>query len=380
MSGSRLSPWNFTPSETIARLTHIRKLLRLPAGLNHMLLSRLLKTALATGVAVAAAGLLSALENHGSAMGRESRDKAPAAPDRERRQGARQTFFTRWKEILGKVVEQVGSDRVLAVAGGVTFYGLLALFPTITAFVSIYGLFADRATVFNHLAVMQSFLPDGAISIISEQLRRILATPNASLGIAFVLGFGIALWSANAGMKAMMEALNIAYGETEKRSFIRLNAQSLAFTLIGIVFLLIMLSGIAVVPVILDFFRLGEVSEWLLWAGRWPAIFAILLLGLSLLYRFGPSCTNAKWQWITPGAAVAAVGLLGFSMVFSWYAANFGSYNETYGSLGAAIGLMTWMWLSATIVLIGAELNSEIATHERVAADGTISKLTNELV
>ena len=280
-----------------------------------------------------------------------------------RRLGNNGGFFARWSETLRRVFDEIGTDRVLAVAGGVTFYGLLALFPAITAFVSIYGIFADRATLMDHLAILQSFLPEGAITIISEQLLRILATPNSSLSLAFVFGLGLALWSANAGMKAMMEALNVAYDEAEKRSYLMLNLQSLLFTFLAILFLTTLVFGIAVVPVVLNFLWLGSITEWILWAGRWPIIFCILIFSLSALYRYGPSRANSKWHWITPGSIVAALGLVGFSLMFSWYATNFGSYNETYGSLGAAIVFMTWMWLSSTIILIGAEIDAEIETQ-----------------
>ncbi len=270
-----------------------------------------------------------------------------------------------WMDILWRVYGQIDDDRILAVAAGVTFYVLLALFPAVGAFVSLYGLVADRATIAEHLASLNGVVPSGAIDVIGEQVKRITSGDQTALGFAFFSGLAISLWSSNAGMKAIFDALNIAYEEKEKRNFIMLNLWSLAFTGGAILFLIVAISGIVVVPVVLAFFGLGGVTDWLVWAGRWPALLAIVLGALALLYRYGPSRDRAKWRWVSPGSLLAAVAWLGFSMAFSWYAGHFGSYNQTYGSLGAVIGFMTWMWLSATIILAGAELNAEIE-HQTV--------------
>ena len=270
-----------------------------------------------------------------------------------------------WWSIVKRTVSEVGSDRVLAVAGGVTFYGLLSLFPAITVLMSIYGLFADRQSITEHLQLLASFLPEGAMSIIAEQVTRITEGDQAKLGLALVFGLLVAIWSANAGVKSLMEALNIAYGVVEKRSFLVLNAVSLAFTLSAILGLILMFAVVAIVPLVLTLFWLGPMADFLISVGRWPLTFFLAIVGLAILYQWGPSRRNVKWRWITPGSCFAAVGLLLLSMLFSWYAANFGKFNETYGSLGAAIGFMTWMWLSTTIVMVGAELNSEIENQAK---------------
>ena len=270
-----------------------------------------------------------------------------------------------WWAILKRTFAEVGNDRVLAVAGGVTFYGLLSLFPAITVLVSLYGIIADPQSISQHLQLLGGVLPEGAMSIISEQAMRIARGDQAQLSIAAAVGVLIALWSANAAMKAMMDALNIAYDTEEKRGFITLNAVSLLFTVTAIIGLIIMFAVVAAVPVVLELFWLGAMVDFLLWAGRWPVIFVLIIMALAVLYRYGPSRPNVRWRWITPGSFIAALALVVFSMMFSWYAANFGKFNETYGSLGAAIGFMTWMWLSATIVLVGAELNAEIENQSR---------------
>lgn len=264
-----------------------------------------------------------------------------------------------WVAIARRTYDEVGKDRVLAVAAGVTFYGLLALFPAVTAFVSLYGIMADPASVADQLAIAEGLLPAGALEVVRDQVTRIATGDQTKLGVAFLISLGLSAWSANAGVKALFDALNVAYGEEEKRSFIRLNLTTLGFTLAILLFALLALGAIAAVPVLLDFLYLGAATEWLLWLGRWPALILVLMLGLSALYRFGPSRDDAQWKWVSPGAILASVTWLVGSIAFSWYVATFEDYNKTYGALGAVIALLMWMWLSATIVLVGAELNSE---------------------
>ena len=274
-----------------------------------------------------------------------------------------------WWDIARRAFDEIGNDRILAVAAGVTFYGLLALFPAIGAFVSLYGLVADPATIGSHLSALSGFLPDGALQIVNEQVGRITSKGDTALGFAFFSGLAISLWSANAGVKAVFDALNVAYEEEEKRNFIWLNLWSLAFTGGTVLFLVLALSAVVVIPVVLKLVGLGELTEWIIWAGRWPVLLLLTLGALALLYRYGPSRDRAQWRWLTPGAIFAAVGWIAVSMLFSWYVGSFGSYNETYGSLGAVIGFMTWLWLSSTVILVGAELNAE-AEHQ-TAKDST---------
>jgi membrane protein len=274
-----------------------------------------------------------------------------------------------WKDVLWRVYEEFGKDRVMSVAAGVTYYALLAIFPAIAALVSIYGLFADPATIQEHLNALSGVMPGGALEIVGEQVKRISSQGGGTLGLSFVIGLVISLWSANAGMKAIFDALNIVYDEEEKRSFIALNTQSLVFTLGALAFVLIAIGGIVVLPILLDFIGLGSGTEWLLSLARWPVLLIGVVLGLALLYRYGPSRDRAEWKWVTPGGIGAAVLWLAASMLFSWYVANFGSYNETYGSLGAVIGFMTWIWLSTIVVLVGAEVNAEV--EHQTAQDTT---------
>jgi membrane protein len=278
--------------------------------------------------------------------------------------------WTGWKDILWRTYEQITEDRLLAVAAGVVFYWLLALFPAITAFVSLYGLFASPSTINNHVSLLADIMPASALDIVQEQINRVVQKGGAKLSFGFVFGLGFALWSANAGMKAIMDALNVVYDEKEKRGFIKLNLVSLAFTLGALAALLIAIGSVVVLPLVLARVGLGDMTELLMRILRWPALFLVVITGLALLYRWGPSRTEPRWEWLMPGTVLAAVVWLAGSGLFSWYLSNFADYDATYGSLGAAIGLMMWMWLSVIVILFGAELNSEI--EHQTARDTTV--------
>jgi membrane protein len=271
-----------------------------------------------------------------------------------------QITWTGWKDILWRTYVRTGEDRLLATAGGVVFFGLLAVFPAITALVSSYGLFANPSTISANLQTLALMLPEGSFQIVQDQIARVLAKGGTSLGATFLFGLGLAIWSANAGVKAVIDALNVAYEEREKRSFLRLNLLSLAFTAGGIAALLLMVGAVVAFPLALDHVGLAPDGQFIVSLARWPFSFVILLLTLGVLYRFGPNRRPVRWRWLGVGASVAALLWIVGSSLLSWYLSNFGNYGATYGSLGAAIGLMTWMWMSAIVVLYGAELNSEI--------------------
>jgi len=261
----------------------------------------------------------------------------------------------------------ISDDRILANAAAVTFYALLALFPAIAALVSIYGLFADPASIQQQLDSVAGVLPGGAVDVIRDQLNRLIAQPRGTLGVSFVIGLIVSLWSANGGIKALFDALNVVYGEKEQRSFIRLNAITLAFTVAMVGFVLVAMACIVALPVALNY--LPGFMGFILNIVRWPVMLVLVAVAIAVIYRYGPSRDEPKWRWITWGSAFAALAWLGFSALFSFYAARFGSFNKTYGSLGAVIGFMTWMWLSVAVILIGAKLNAE--TEHQTARDST---------
>jgi membrane protein len=310
-------------------------------------------------------------------FGESKVDGAPAdqrdrTAESGRGRGARsplQIPLTGWKDVGWRVVAGVGNDRLLAVAAGVVFYGLLALFPAITALVSSYALFSDPATIARHLEALAALMPPGGFGIVEEQITRIAQGSSGGLSTAFIVGFLIALWSANAGMKAMIDALNVIYGETEKRGFIKLTLLTLALTLASMVFLLLAISAVIVLPLVFAWLGIGGWTEWAFAWLRWPAIMIVIVLGLAVLYRFGPSREHAQWRWLSVGAVVAMVLWIAGSAVFSWYLSNFADFNATYGSLGAGIGLMMWLWLTSIAILLGGEINAEI--EHQTARDTT---------
>lgn len=280
-----------------------------------------------------------------------------------------------WKDVLIRTFKEIMKDRVTFVAAGVTYFLLLAIFPSLTALVSIYGLVSDPATVQQQIAGLAGVLPEGGMVLLEEHLARLASQGTPTLGFALLVSLVIALWSSSVGVKALFEAMNIAYGEEEKRGFIAVTLTALLFTIVGVVGAVMMLLVVVAMPLVLSFIGLGTGTEWLVRIGSYALLVLMLLVGLAALYRFGPSRKGAKWRLFTPGALLAVTAIIVMSLLFSWYAANFANYEGTYGSLGALIGFLTWVWLSVTLVLVGAELNSEVerdvvthAEHETTAA------------
>ena len=305
------------------------------------------------------------------------RERTPSAPQRDHHGGKALHDEARgreadtptkipargWKDIALRVYNEIGDDRVLAIAAGVTFYGLLALFPAIGALVSLYGLLADPATINEHLAALSQVLPGGAIQVVGDQVKRVASAGETKLGLAFAAGLAVALWSANGGIKAIFDALNVVYDETEKRGFVRLNATSLVFTVGAVVFGLVVLGAMVGLPIVLEHIWFGSTIEWLLSIVRGRFILAAVVLALALLYRFGPVGTRLAGAGSHPVAFLPLCSGSSPRCCSRGTRAISGSYNETYGSLGAVVGLMMWMWISTIVVLLGAELNAE-AEHQ----------------
>ncbi|MET0629252.1 MAG: YihY/virulence factor BrkB family protein [Xanthobacteraceae bacterium] len=275
-----------------------------------------------------------------------------------------------WKDVLVRTYHEAQDDRLLALAASVVFYSLVALFPAIAAGVSSYGLFANAAVIGKHLSIAADIVPAGTLDMLANEITRIAAKSDGRLTFGFLVGLGIALWSANAGMKAIFDALNIIYDEEEKRGLIWLNVVSLFFTFCAIVGALLAVGAVVVFPLVLAAFGWSSSDEPIIGFLRWPVMFVLLLAGLAVLYRYGPSRRLAKWRWLSFGSVFAASAWLVVSSLFSWYLGNFANYNATYGALGAVVGLMMWMWLSTIVVLVGAELNAEI--EHQTACDSTV--------
>lgn len=274
-----------------------------------------------------------------------------------------------WSDILWRVFRAVSADRIVAMSGGVAFFALMAIFPAIATIVSLYGLFADAQTIIQHLNLLSGILPAAVLDLVQQQILLVAGKSNNTLGLAFIAGFLIALWSANSGMTALFDALNVVYGESEERSLVRLYATSLLFTVAAVLFVVTALATVVVMPIVLASVGVHTPAETIVMVARWPILLIVVATALAAIYRFGPSRREAKWRWVTWGSVAAAVAWVGVSMGFSWYVASFDSYNRVYGSLGAAVGFMTWIWISVMVVLLGGELNAEM--EHQTARDTT---------
>jgi membrane protein len=251
----------------------------------------------------------------------------------------------------------------------VAFFVLLAVFPGLATVVSLYGLFADSGSIRGLLALLEGAVPAGVLALVSDELGRVTSQRGDALGLAFLVGSAVALWSANSGAVALFDALNVVYKEREKRSLTRLYSTTLLFTLGTAGLVVAAVGAVVVLPLALGLLGLTTSAERILSAVRWPLLLLAVVLSLTLVYRFGPSRRPAKWRWVTWGSVVAAVLLIGVSMLYSWYVTSFDSYNRVYGALGAGVGFMTWIWLSVVVVLVGAELNAEM--ERQTAVDTT---------
>lgn len=272
-----------------------------------------------------------------------------------------------WKDVLWRSYQGINDKSLFVVAGGVTYAVLLALFPALLALVSLYGLVFDRSQVEGQVNAMSGVLPKSARELIATELHQIVGASGGALGFGAIVGLLFALWTASRGMSGMMSALNISYGETEKRSFVRFNVTALGMTLVLIVgglFAVVLVAGIpAVVAGVAK--GVGEVFKWVALIVEWPILAVVIMALLGLLYRYAPDRRPPKWRWVTPGAIVGTVLWIVGSILFSVYVANFANYNATYGSLGAVVVLLTWLYLSAFVVVLGAEINAEAERQTR---------------
>lgn len=270
-----------------------------------------------------------------------------------------------WRDIGTRLWKQLARDRVGLIAAGVTFYTMLALIPGITAFVSLYGLVTDPLSIQNHISMLAGLAPPSALDLLRDELERITSAGTGTLGLSFALALGVALWSANNGVKALFQAMNVAYDEEEKRSFVKLLLLSFGFTLSIIVVTAIVINAVVIIPAVFDFIGLAVLTSTV--GALVPAlsIFLLVNLGIAALYRVGASRRRAKWRWITWGSVLASLIWLIGSFAFALYLANWGDYNATYGSLGTIMGLMMWIYISSYVVIVGAELNAEMEHQTR---------------
>lgn len=274
--------------------------------------------------------------------------------------------WTGWKDILWRTSQEFQVDNLMSVAGSITFFTLLAIFPALGVFVSLYGLFADVGVVQKQMAQLSIVFPPDVVRIVGDQMMRLATERGFNLSAAFLVSFVFSIWTANAGMKALFQGLNVTYDEVEKRNFFYRTALTYAFTFAFLTFLTAVTAIMVALPIAV---KAANLPDWVL-VVRWLLLYAVVSASFAFAYRYGPCRRRAQWAWIYPGALIAALIWMAGSAGFSWYINNVAHLQVTYGSLGAAIGFMLWVWFSVVVVLVGAELNAEI--EHQTAVDSTV--------
>ena len=337
----------------------------------------------AAGGLAAGAGAIHLLHRQGHRVGLDVRgyrpDEPPPPPptpeEFEAREPGRGRLARRpiqiphrgWSDILWRVGVSYFGDRVGFLAGGVTFFIVLSLFPTLAAFVTVYGLFADPADAWNRLQFLYSVLPSGVAAFLGGEMDRLAETAKPQMTLTLAWTLLLSLWVANSGIKTLFYGLNVAYHQVEKRNFLHYNLICMAFTLSGLLAVFLTAALVVGVPLVLGVF--GLAAQWDHLAPlRWPVLLVGYGIALATIYRFGPCRSRARWRWLTPGAVFAATASLAVSFVFSWYLQTF-VRTAAYGPLAAMMGFLLWTWLSVQIIILGAELNAEI--EHQTAIDTT---------
>ena len=264
-----------------------------------------------------------------------------------------------WRAIIVRVAGRIAADNVGLLSAGIAFYAFLSVFPAIVAGLMVWGLFTDIATLGPQLQSVRDFAPD-AFDLVADQMVVIATQDDGGLTLGVVISALLSLWGASGAVSALMQAMNMAYHEKEKRGYFRLTGLTLLFTFGGIIFAAISLAAIAAVPPILKALYLGAFLDAVIGAVRWLLMIALFAFACAIIYRIAPSRTSARWRWIIPGAVAAGAVWLVASIAFSTYLENFNAYNATFGSLGAVAALLMWFWLSAYAICMGAELNSQL--------------------
>jgi membrane protein len=285
--------------------------------------------------------------NNGDAAGREA-ERPGEIPPRG------------WFAVLRRVKSEVKEDNVPLLAAGVAFYAMLAIFPAIIAVVTVYGMVADPAQVQSQVGEFAKSLPSGADELLTGQLKSVTQAGRQSLSIGLAVSLLAVLWTASGGVQGLVKGLNLVYDEKETRGFLKLRGLSLLLTLGAILMAVVAIALVAVFPAVIDDLKLGQAGQLAASIARWVVLALLVLSAVAVLYRYAPDRANPRWRWVSWGAVVALVLWLLGSIGFSWYVDNFGTYNQTYGTLAAVIILLLWLFLSAFAVLLGAEIDAEI--------------------
>ena len=294
---------------------------------------------------------------HAASAGRWDRGREATSPHEVPAPG--------WRDIALRVKRRMSADRLSIIAAGVAFYALMALFPALVALVALYGLAFDPQQVSDQVGALGSLLPPQAADIVLGELRDLAKTDRTALGAGALLGVLIAFWSASSGVRTLMQALNVAYREEEKRGFFRFYGTALLLTLAGLAGVTAIVGIIVALPIVAGLLGLGPIAGTLVAIARWPIVAVAVMIGLAVLYRYGPSREKPRWKWVSHGAVLATVLWIVGTLLFSLYVSHFASYNKTYGSAAAIVILLTWFLLSSYVVLIGAEVNAESERQTR---------------
>lgn len=275
-----------------------------------------------------------------------------------------------WR-LLTDVWTTAGEKHLGLIAAGVAFFGMFGIFPGIAAVIAIFGLIADPVVIAEQMALMEDIMPPDAYNLIASQVFRLVAAPSGTLGWATVVSIALALWSCRAGVAALIGGLNAIAGQ-RMRSGLWHVAVALMLTVALVSLAIVALTVVVVMPIVLAFVPLAASTAWVLEGLRWLVALGVLIIGLSLLYRFGPARIGNRGRWITVGAVVVVVLWVGASAGLSFYLTNFASYNEVYGSIGAVIGLLLWLYVSAYLILLGAALNVHVHGYDDAADPNTM--------
>lgn len=270
-----------------------------------------------------------------------------------------------WMDVLWRAWNEVSDANLFLVAGGVTYAVLLALFPGLAALVAIYGLILDPSQVERQVSALSGVLPEESKQLLIDELHKLISTSSGTLGLSAAFGLVLALWSASRGMSGLITSLNIAYEEKERRGFFKLNLLALGLTIALVLGGLVVIALVAVLPAAVQLIGLRDATRWLLLGLEWPLLVVVVMFGLAAIYRYAPAREKPQWRWVSPGAiAATSLWIIG-SIAFTVYVANFNSYDKTYGSLGGVVILLTWLYLSAFVVLLGAAINAQSEKQTR---------------
>jgi membrane protein len=274
-----------------------------------------------------------------------------------------------WRDILMRSWGMVQESNIFLVSGGVTYAIILALFPGLAALVSIYGLLLDPTQVEKQVAALSTVLPPETAQMIGDELHSLVTAPSRALGFSAVVTLLFALWSASRGMSGLITALDIAYQQKETRGFFKFNLIAVGLTVLTLIGGIITIALVGVLPAVVGWLGLGVLTQWVLLGLEWPLLIVVVMTGLAMLYRYAPDRKEARWRWVTPGAIIATVLWILGSIGFSVYVSHFNSYDKTYGSLGGVVVMLTWLYLSAFVALLGAVINAQ--AERQTVADST---------